>query len=117
MHILRLYFIDKLHIHYLTCHLFQGMRQSPPGKVDLLGTKKKAKGSLQGICRNIMKHDGISGFYRGYFISLMSNVPTSGIWWASYNVLVSITKYCNRRYCMLHPVNFITMFLAICWLI
>ena len=68
------------------------MKQDPAKlKVDLQSgtTKKNTRGSMRAVCRKIMKYDGVSGFYRGYFISLMSNVPTSGIWWASYNVLVS----------------------------
>jgi len=75
----------------------QGMkRREDPSKVDLHTATEKTntRGSLRAICRKIIKHDGISGFYRGYFISLMSNVPTSGIWWASYNVLLQeIGKY------------------------
>ena len=67
------------------------MKGPHPAKVDLQTAtrKKNTRGSLKAVCGKIMKHDGLSGFYRGYFISLMSNVPTSGIWWASYNVLVS----------------------------
>ena len=62
-----------------------------PSKVDIqtATTKTNVRGSVEAVCRKIIKYDGVSGFYRGYFISLMSNVPTSGIWWASYNVLVS----------------------------
>lgn len=73
----------------------QGMRRGNPAKVDLdESTMKKTRGSVSGVCRKIMRKDGLSGFYRGYFISLMSNVPTSGIWWASYNVLLrEVGKY------------------------
>ena len=49
--------------------------------------------TLLGICRKIMVKDGLSGFYRGYLVSLMSNVPTSGIWWTTYNCLVSVLSY------------------------
>jgi len=68
----------------------QGMKAQDPKKVDLQSAtvKKNTRGSLKAVCRKIMKYDGMSGFYRGYFISLMSNVPTSGIWWATYNVLL-----------------------------
>lgn len=67
----------------------QGMKRDP-SKVDIqtATTKTNVRGSVEAVCRKIIKYDGVSGFYRGYFISLMSNVPTSGIWWASYNVLL-----------------------------
>jgi len=68
----------------------QGMKRRDPSKVDIqtATTKTNIRGSVEAVCRKIIKYDGLSGFYRGYFISLMSNVPTSGIWWASYNVLL-----------------------------
>lgn len=67
----------------------EGMKRNK-GKVDLTsGTTKRPPQSVYSVCRNIVKHDGLSGFYRGFFISLVSNVPNSAIWWASYNVFLS----------------------------
>ena len=66
---------------------------------------KSADHSLLGICRKIMVKDGLSGFYRGYLVSLMSNVPTSGIWWATYNCLVS---YIAHVFCVhVHAIQII----------
>lgn len=86
----------------------QGMkryRQLDP-KVDLAtATAKRQPDTLMGVCRKIVKYDGLSGFYRGYFVSLMSNVPTSGIWWASYNVLLrEIGQYFESDSMGTHPM-------------
>lgn len=37
------------------------------------------------IVSEIYKHEGVRGFYKGYFTSVITYVPTSGIWWLSYD--------------------------------
>lgn len=64
-------------------------KEMPSSKYGGTVATKSADHTLLGICRKIMVKDGLSGFYRGYLVSLMSNVPTSGIWWATYNCLLS----------------------------
>ncbi|CAK9302667.1 unnamed protein product [Gordionus sp. m RMFG-2023] len=44
----------------------------------------KRKGLSKAIISQIYKKDGLIGFYRGYFASLLSYVPNSAIWWSSY---------------------------------
>jgi len=38
------------------------------------------------IGREIMRRDGLRGFYRGYTASLMAYVPNSAMWWAFYHL-------------------------------
>lgn len=38
------------------------------------------------IGKEIMKRDGLKGFYRGYTASLMAYVPNSAMWWAFYHL-------------------------------
>lgn len=42
------------------------------------------------IIREIKLHHGMLGFYNGFFISLMTYGPTSGVWWASYGTYLGI---------------------------
>jgi len=61
--------------------MVQGMSSKPTATTS-------AKGSMQKIAQKIWVKEGVSGFYRGYAISLMSNMPSSAIWWGSYNMLI-----------------------------
>ncbi|XP_062029377.1 uncharacterized protein LOC133745333 [Rosa rugosa] len=36
------------------------------------------------VARQILKTDGIRGFYRGFGLSIMTYSPSSAVWWASY---------------------------------
>lgn len=42
--------------------------------------------STLAIYREIMKQDGVVGFYRGYTASLCAYVPNSALWWAFYHL-------------------------------
>ena len=66
----------------------EGMKRNHIDGNILTGTNKRAQESVVTVCRKIIKYDGMSGFYRGFFISLVSNVPNSAIWWASYNLFL-----------------------------
>lgn len=41
------------------------------------------KGGLD-VVRQVMKSEGIRGLYRGFGLSVMTYVPSSAVWWASY---------------------------------
>lgn len=69
-----------------------------------LGTIKKR--SVFDVCRKIVKYDGVSGFYRGFMISLMCQVPTSAVWWASYNSLLeTVGLYAEPDRSGRHPMH------------
>ncbi|XP_057436148.1 uncharacterized protein LOC130728640 [Lotus japonicus] len=36
------------------------------------------------VARNILRADGIRGFYRGFGLSVVTYSPSSAVWWASY---------------------------------
>lgn len=38
------------------------------------------------IAREILRRDGIKGYYRGYMASLMAYVPNSALWWTFYHL-------------------------------
>ena len=38
------------------------------------------------VIRELYKRDGIRGFYRGYFASLSTYVPSSALWWMFYPI-------------------------------
>lgn len=37
------------------------------------------------VTKHIFKMDGIAGFYRGYWASLLAYVPNSALWWGFYH--------------------------------
>lgn len=47
------------------------------------GNRRRLRLSID-IAREILRRDGLSGFYRGYTASLMAYVPNSAMWWAFY---------------------------------
>ncbi|KAL5288864.1 SLC25A44 family protein [Megaselia abdita] len=69
-----------------------GMSAAANGKtvVNPLGIKfdqKRGRLSLSvDIAKEIMRRDGLRGFYRGYSASLMAYVPNSAMWWAFYHM-------------------------------
>lgn len=42
------------------------------------------------IAREILKRDGLKGYYRGYTASLMAYVPNSALWWTFYHLYQGI---------------------------
>lgn len=44
------------------------------------------------IAREIMKRDGLIGFYRGYSASLLAYVPNSALWWGFYHFYQGINQ-------------------------
>lgn len=37
------------------------------------------------IAKEILRRDGVVGFYRGYTASLLAYVPNSALWWGFYH--------------------------------
>ena len=63
-----------------------GMR-SQGQNINPLGVNASAKKSelAMKIAREILKRDGLQGFYRGYTASLLAYVPNSALWWGFYH--------------------------------
>lgn len=36
------------------------------------------------MAAHIIRHEGVLGLYRGFFVSLATYTPSSAIWWSSY---------------------------------
>jgi solute carrier family 25 protein 44 len=55
--------------------------------LDLEYFKYKTKFDLtMAIGRRVYERDGLLGFYRGYWASLCTYVPTSALWWSFYQL-------------------------------
>jgi solute carrier family 25, member 44 len=67
-----------------------GMGMQGKGEVNPLGIKfnpKVGQGRISfDIAQEILRRDGLVGFYRGYTASLMAYVPNSAMWWAFYHL-------------------------------
>ena len=50
----------------------------------------KLKGTVT-ITREIYQQEGLIGFYRGYWISLMTYAPNSALWWFFYSAFFNMT--------------------------
>ena len=53
-------------------------------KLMMAGQSKNLNISLRNVIVEIYSKNGLRGFYKGYFISLLTFGPTSGIWWSTY---------------------------------
>lgn len=57
--------------------------------VDVRKTRERAKG-LMAVAKEVYLREGLRGFYRGYFPSIVTYAPSSAIWWGSYGLLVPV---------------------------
>jgi solute carrier family 25, member 44 len=62
-------------------------------------TLRKSQLAVQ-IAREILRRDGVGGYYRGYTASLLAYVPNSALWWAFYHF------YQGKMLINLFQVNF-----------
>lgn len=49
----------------------------------------KLKGAVH-ISTDVFRHHGMSGFYRGFVVSLMTGALWSAVWWGSYGMYIDI---------------------------
>ncbi|KAM9244637.1 solute carrier family 25 member 44 isoform 3-T3 [Dugong dugon] len=49
------------------------------------GQRVVAFGQTKDIIRQILRADGLRGFYRGYVASLLTYIPNSAVWWPFYH--------------------------------
>ncbi len=62
-------------------------------KARLQISKTAKEGKLLHNVHDIMKHEGIKGFYRGYFVGLAVFVPYNAIWWSTYENTKKATSF------------------------
>eukprot|EP01087_Luapelamoeba_hula_P006199 TRINITY_DN1628_c5_g1_i3.p1 TRINITY_DN1628_c5_g1~~TRINITY_DN1628_c5_g1_i3.p1 ORF type:complete len:334 (-),score=25.44 TRINITY_DN1628_c5_g1_i3:48-1049(-) len=59
--------------------------------------KQRYTGGLH-VASEIFKREGIYGFYKGYFASIMVYAPSSAIWWSSYNLIKNEVMFVVDHY-------------------
>ena len=47
--------------------------------------RHKRFGPVKSIIQQVYQHNGVRGFYQGYFVSLSLFAPNSAIWWVAYD--------------------------------
>lgn len=52
-------------------------------------------GTTKSVVLKIYRRNGLQGFYKGYLTSVITYVPTSGIWWLSYDFYCGKQKFTN----------------------
>ncbi|XP_064596418.1 solute carrier family 25 member 44-like [Liolophura sinensis] len=52
--------------------------------------KRTRLGAVMSIIRNVYKRDGILGFYKGYWVSLVVFAPSSALWWFFYDTYCGV---------------------------
>ncbi|XP_058295146.1 solute carrier family 25 member 44 isoform X4 [Hylobates moloch] len=48
-------------------------------------------GQTKDIIRQILRADGLRGFYRGYVASLLTYIPNSAVWWPFYHFYAAVS--------------------------
>ncbi|KAK1329178.1 hypothetical protein QTO34_011358 [Cnephaeus nilssonii] len=51
----------------------------------MMQRKGEKVGRFQDIIKQILRVDGLRGFYRGYVASLLTYIPNSAVWWPFYH--------------------------------
>lgn len=75
--------------------MIQGMSKPGIAKPEVFSVIGKGC-NMCSVVEQIWVKEGVAGFHRGIGISLMTQVPTSAIWWASYNkMLEKSVQYCG----------------------
>lgn len=57
-------------------------------------TLRKSELAIQ-IAKEILRRDGLAGYYRGYTASLLAYVPNSALWWGFYHFYQGEKKFIN----------------------
>ncbi|XP_058395421.1 solute carrier family 25 member 44 isoform X3 [Diceros bicornis minor] len=58
-----------------------------------------AFGQTKDIIRQILRADGLRGFYRGYVASLLTYIPNSAVWWPFYHFYAEQLSYLCPKEC------------------
>lgn len=79
----------------------------------LLIKKSEAKkyGLSLAVVRELYRNDGLKGFYRGYFASISTYVPSSALWWMFYPIFTGM--HFLYSYLFTDPILFIQTLLLL----
>ncbi|XP_075419316.1 solute carrier family 25 member 44 isoform X2 [Tenrec ecaudatus] len=76
-------------IDVVSQHLMMQRKGEKVGRFQVRGSPEGqgvvAFGQTKDIIRQILRTDGLRGFYRGYVASLLTYIPNSAVWWPFYH--------------------------------
>lgn len=76
-------------IDVVSQHLMMQRQGESAGRFQVRGSAPGhgviAFGQTKDIIRQILRADGLRGFYRGYVASLLTYIPNSAVWWPFYH--------------------------------
>ncbi|XP_034865701.1 solute carrier family 25 member 44 isoform X1 [Mirounga leonina] len=76
-------------IDVVSQHLMMQRKGDRMGRFQVRGSPEGrgivAFGQTKDIIRQILRADGLRGFYRGYVASLLTYIPNSAVWWPFYH--------------------------------
>ncbi|KAF6293782.1 solute carrier family 25 member 44 [Rhinolophus ferrumequinum] len=76
-------------IDVVSQHLMMQRQGESAGRFQVRGSAQGhgviAFGQTKDIIRQILRADGLRGFYRGYVASLLTYIPNSAVWWPFYH--------------------------------
>ncbi|XP_036045837.1 solute carrier family 25 member 44 isoform X3 [Onychomys torridus] len=88
-------------IDVVSQHLMMQRKGEKMGRFQVRGNLEGqgliAFGQTKDIIRQILRADGLRGFYRGYVASLLTYIPNSAVWWPFYHF------YAGGRQELYHP--------------
>ncbi|XP_033713099.1 solute carrier family 25 member 44 isoform X4 [Orcinus orca] len=82
-------------IDVVSQHLMMQRKGEKMGRFQVRGNPKGqgvvAFGQTKDIIRQILRADGLRGFYRGYVASLLTYIPNSAVWWPFYHFYAALS--------------------------
>nr|XP_044614112.1 solute carrier family 25 member 44 isoform X3 [Equus asinus] len=83
-------------IDVVSQHLMMQRKGEKMGRFQVRGNAEGqgvvAFGQTKDIIRQILRADGLRGFYRGYVASLLTYIPNSAVWWPFYHFYAEQVK-------------------------
>ncbi|XP_034865704.1 solute carrier family 25 member 44 isoform X4 [Mirounga leonina] len=84
-------------IDVVSQHLMMQRKGDRMGRFQVRGSPEGrgivAFGQTKDIIRQILRADGLRGFYRGYVASLLTYIPNSAVWWPFYHFYAVFPRY------------------------
>ncbi|XP_027945934.1 solute carrier family 25 member 44 isoform X2 [Eumetopias jubatus] len=82
-------------IDVVSQHLMMQRKGERMGRFQVRGSPEGrgivAFGQTKDIIRQILRADGLRGFYRGYVASLLTYIPNSAVWWPFYHFYAAVS--------------------------